>query len=67
MPALTAIKFNPIINEIHQRLTSAGKPKMVIVVAAMRKLLHIIYGILKTKTPFNVIVKQIKNLSYVVN
>jgi hypothetical protein len=30
-----------------------GKAKMVIVGAAMRKLLHICYGVLKNGTPFN--------------
>jgi len=36
-----------------QRLTEAGKPKMLIVGAAMRKLVHIIYGVLKNKVPFD--------------
>src|SRR4051812_49182052 len=47
LPALTAIKYNPIVKEFAQRLSTAGKSKMVIVIAAMRKLLHIIYGVLK--------------------
>lgn len=53
MPALTAIKHNPIIKDFAERLRGAGKSKMVIVIAAMRKLLHIIYGVLKNKSPFN--------------
>jgi transposase len=53
MPILTAIRFNPILKELAQRLADNGKAKMVIVVAAMRKLLHIIYGVLKTQTVFN--------------
>ena len=53
MPAVVSIKFNPIIKDFAERLSSTGKPKMVIVIAVMRKLLHIIYGILKTKTLFN--------------
>jgi len=53
MPALTAIKHNPIIKDFAERLSGAGKSKMVIVIAAMRKLLHIIYGVLKNKSPFN--------------
>lgn len=53
MPTLTAMRFNPILKNFTDRLSEKGKPKMVIVVAAMRKLLHIIYGILKTQTPFN--------------
>lgn len=53
MPAIVAIKFNPIIKAFYQGLINKGKPKMVGVIAAMRKLLHIIYGVLKTRTLFN--------------
>ena len=53
MPAVVSIRFNPIIKDFYQRWTDDGKLKMVVVIAAMRKLLHIIYGVLKTKTPFN--------------
>jgi transposase len=53
MPAIVAIKYNPIIKGFSQRLYVAGKSKMVVVIAAMRKLLHIIYGVLKTQTVFN--------------
>jgi len=53
MPALVSISCNPIINKFSQRLAEAGKPKMVILIASMRKLVHLIYGILKNKTPFN--------------
>ena len=53
MPALVALRYNPVIVEMKSRLTLAGKPKMVIVGAAMRKLVHLIYGVLKNKTPFD--------------
>jgi hypothetical protein len=36
-----------------QRLTNAGKSKMAIVGAAMRKLVHLIYGVLKSGVPFD--------------
>lgn len=39
--------------ELRERLSAAGKPKMVIIGAAMRKLIHMIYGVLKNKTPFD--------------
>ena len=54
MPAIVSLRFNPIIKDFSERLSNAGKSKMVIVIAAMRKLLHIIYGVLKNKTLFNV-------------
>lgn len=53
MPALAAIRSNPIVRELAQRLERAGKTKMVIIGAAMRKLMHLAYGVLKNKTPFD--------------
>lgn len=52
-PALTAIKFNPIIVNQSARLEEKGKEKMVIVGAAMRKLLQLAYGVLKSGQPFD--------------
>ena len=52
-PAIVAMQHNPIIIAMKKRLLKAGKCKMLIVGAAMRKLVHIIYGVLKTRTPFN--------------
>ena len=52
-PALTALRYNPIIQQLASRLTLAHKPKMVIVGAAMRKLVHLVYGVLKSQQPFN--------------
>lgn len=53
MPALVAMRYNPSIVELNQRLTAAGKPKMAIVSASMRKLIHIIYGVLKNEVPYD--------------
>lgn len=53
MPALTAIRFNPMIRAFAQRLEKQGKPKMVIIAAVIRKLIHLAYGVLKNKTPFD--------------
>jgi transposase len=52
-PALTALRYNPIIQAIAQRLRKAGKRPMQIVGAAMRKLLHLIFGVLKSGQPFD--------------
>jgi transposase len=52
-PALTALRFNPLIKAFGLRLSVAGKSKMLILGAAMRKLLHLVYGVLKSKQPFN--------------
>jgi transposase len=53
MPALVALRYNPLLKDMAARLTQAGKSKMAIVGAAMRKLVHLIYGVLKNGIPFN--------------
>jgi transposase len=52
-PALTALRWNPIVAALAERLAAKGKPKMVIVGAAMRKMLHLAYGVLKHRRPFD--------------
>lgn len=52
-PALVALRHNPIISALKQRLEARGKAKMVIVGAAMRKLIHLAYGVLKHNRPFD--------------
>ena len=53
MPAVVAKRYNPIIKSFCDRLKGAGKPTMLIIGAAMRKLVHIIYGVLKFRKPFD--------------
>jgi hypothetical protein len=53
-PALSALKHNPLVKALRERLAAkAGfKPKQI-VAAAMRKLLHLCYGVLKTGERFD--------------
>jgi transposase len=53
MPAIVAMTHNPIVKAFCQRLKRAGKPVMAIIGAVMRKLVHIIYGVLKSRRPFD--------------
>ena len=53
MPALVAMKHNPVVAALRERLQGYGKCNMVIVGAAMRKLVHIIFGVLKNGRPFD--------------
>ena len=53
MPAISALQHNPILIKLKERLTKQGKSKKAIIGAAMRKLMHIIYGVLKNKEPFD--------------
>ena len=52
-PALAAINWNPIVMALAHRLEERGKSSMIIVGAAMRKLLHLVYGVLKNGKPFD--------------
>jgi len=52
-PAITALRWNPLLKTFGQRLAQQGKSMMVIVGAAMRKLLHLAYGVLKSGLPFD--------------
>jgi transposase len=53
LPAMTAVRFNPIVAAFYARLVEAGKPKMCALGACMRKLVMIAYGVLKSRTPFD--------------
>ena len=53
MPAIVARRYNPVIKVFADRLKKAGKPNMVIIGAVMRKLTHIVYGVLKSGMPFD--------------
>jgi transposase len=52
MATLAAVRFNPVIRTMYQRLLAAGKPKKVALVACMRKLLTILNAMLKHHTPW---------------
>jgi transposase len=48
MPALVSIQCNPIMIAFYNRLKDKGKNGKVIVCAIMRKLVHVIFGVLKS-------------------
>jgi transposase len=53
MPILSALQCNPVIRTFCQRLKAKGKHGMAIICAAMRKLIHIAFAILKSGKPFD--------------
>lgn len=53
MPALVALRWNPAVKALAARMEENHKSKMARVGAAMRKLLHQIFGVLKNQQPFN--------------
>jgi transposase len=52
-PAITAMSHCPAFKQFAARLAARGKAKGVIIGAVMRKLLHIVYGVLKHKTAYD--------------
>jgi transposase len=52
MAALSASRFDPTIKAFYQRLVLAGKPKKVVLIACMHKLLTIINAVIKSGMPW---------------
>jgi len=53
LPALTAWRHNPIVRTFCERLKAHGKNGKVIACAAMRKLVHIAFAVLRSGKPFD--------------
>jgi len=53
MPALTAARFDPHMKAFYQQLLARRKAKLQALTAVARKMLHAIYGIFKTDTPYD--------------
>ena len=52
-PAVTALRCSPFFQAWAEGLRQRGKSKMAVIGAAMRKLVHLAYGVLKTGRPFD--------------
>jgi len=52
MAAIVAIRYNPHVKSLYDRLLTRGKTKMAALGAAMRKLVHLCFGVIKTRTPY---------------
>lgn len=53
MAAIVGTQHNPHIKALYQRLQERGKTKMSALGAAMRKLVHLCFGVLKTRKPYH--------------
>lgn len=53
--SVTVSQHNPHIKALYQRLQERGKTKMSALGAAMRKLVHLCFGVLKTRQPYQAI------------
>jgi len=52
MAAVVATRYNPHVKAVYERLLAKGKAKMAAIGAAMRKLVHLCFGVLKTRKPY---------------
>ncbi len=53
LPAISAKHWNPIVRRFCDRLLASGLKPMEVIGAAMRKLCHLIYGVLNNACPFD--------------
>lgn len=53
MPAMVALKYNPLIKAFGLRLKGEGLAPKVVISASMHKLVRLIYGVLKSRAMFN--------------
>jgi transposase len=53
MPAMVALKHNPLVSVFGVRLKAAGLAPKAVIAAYMHKLVLLIYGILRSGMPFN--------------
>ena len=52
MAAVVGTRYNPHVKAVYERLLARGKSKMSSLGAAMRKLVHLCFGVLKTQQPY---------------
>lgn len=53
MPALVAVRFDPYMKAFYSLLLQRHKSKLQALLAVARKLLHAIFGVFKSNTPYN--------------
>jgi transposase len=53
MPAVVAVRWNPHVKAHYERMLEKGKSKMAAIGAAMRKLAHICFGVVKSGKPYD--------------
>lgn len=58
MAAVSAMRWNPAVHALCQRLQAKGKSGRVRVMAAMNKLLHLCFGVLRSGKPFDLALHQ---------
>ncbi len=52
MATVVGVQYNPHLKALYLRLQARGKTKMSALGGAMRKLVHLCFGVLKTREPY---------------
>lgn len=52
MAAVVSVRYNPHVKALYERLLAKGKTKMSALGAAMRKLVHLCFGVVKTQQKY---------------
>ena len=52
-PAISAMRYNPVIQSFVKTLRKARKHNFAIIIAVIRKLLHLVYGVIVNNSPFD--------------
>ncbi len=60
LPAMVSVRFNPIIKNLAERMAESGHLKKENIVASMRKMVVLMYGVLKTGKAFDPNYAQIR-------
>ena len=53
MPALVALQYSPHVKAFYEGMVERGKPKKKAIVAVMRKLLHAVWGMLRSESDWD--------------
>lgn len=53
LPSLVARRHNPLLRQFGARLEASGLSKMAVAGAIMRKLVHLVYGVVRSGKPFD--------------
>lgn len=53
MSAVVGVRYNSHVKALYERLLAKGKCKMAALRAAMRKIVHLCFGVLKNRSPYN--------------
>ncbi len=61
-PSITAIRYNKRLKEFFIKFTSKGRKKMIGIIEVIRKMVHIIYEVLKNGEEYKEAVQKLSDI-----